>query len=82
MIRNGVLAALFGVWAVSLPSDLHIAQRALLVVGFVPLVRMAYHLWRRRIVVVEVLILERSAGLEADRGARVVTRPVTCSRAF
>jgi len=57
MIRNGVLAMLFGLWAVSLPSDLHIAQRALLVVGFVPLVRMAYRLWRKRIVASRVLIL-------------------------
>jgi exopolysaccharide biosynthesis polyprenyl glycosylphosphotransferase len=57
MIRNSVLAALFGMWAVSLPSDLHIAQRALLVVGFVPLVRMVYYLWRRRIVASRVLIL-------------------------
>jgi exopolysaccharide biosynthesis polyprenyl glycosylphosphotransferase len=57
MIRSSILAAVFSVWAVSLPSDLHIAQRALLVVGFVPLVRMAYHLWRRRIVASRVLIL-------------------------
>jgi exopolysaccharide biosynthesis polyprenyl glycosylphosphotransferase len=57
MIPNGVMAALFGAWAVSLPSDLHIAQRALLVVGFVPLVRMAYQLWQKRIVTSRVLIL-------------------------
>jgi exopolysaccharide biosynthesis polyprenyl glycosylphosphotransferase len=57
MIRNGVLAALFGVWAVSLPSDLHVAQRALLVAGVVPLLRMGYHLWRKRIVISRVLIL-------------------------
>ena len=57
MIRNSVLAALCGVWAVSLPSDLHIVQRALLVVGFVPLLRMAYHLWQKRIVASRILIL-------------------------
>jgi len=42
---------------VSLPSDLHVVQRALLVVGFVPLVRMVYHLWQRRIVASRILIL-------------------------
>ena len=57
MIRNSVMAVLFGAWAVSLPSDLHIAQRALLVVGFVPLLRMAYYLWQKRIVASRVLIL-------------------------
>ena len=57
MILNGVLAALFGVWAVSLPSDLHVAQRALLVASLVPLLRMGYRLWRRRIVTSRVLIL-------------------------
>jgi len=57
MIRNGVLAALFGVWAVSLPGDLHVAQRALLIAGLVPLLRMGYHLWRKRIVTSRVLIL-------------------------
>ena len=57
MIRNGVLVALFGVWAVSLPSDLHAAQRALLVVGVVPLLRIGYQLWRKRIVTSRLLIL-------------------------
>jgi exopolysaccharide biosynthesis polyprenyl glycosylphosphotransferase len=57
MIRSGILAALFGVWAVSLPNDLHVAQRALLVAGVVPLLRIGYHLWRRRIVASRVLIL-------------------------
>jgi len=57
MIRNGVLAALFGVWALSLPSDLHVAQRALLAAAVVPLLRMGYHLWRKRIVTSRVLIL-------------------------
>jgi exopolysaccharide biosynthesis polyprenyl glycosylphosphotransferase len=57
MIRNGILAALFGVWAASLPNDLHVAQRVLLVAGVVPLLRIGYHLWRRRIVTSRVLIL-------------------------
>jgi exopolysaccharide biosynthesis polyprenyl glycosylphosphotransferase len=57
MIRNGVLVALFGVWAVSLPSDLHAAQRALLVAGVVPLLRIGYQLWRKRIVTSRLLIL-------------------------
>jgi len=57
MIRNGVLAVLFGLGAVALPSDLHIAQRALIVVGVVPLMRMAWYLWRKRIVSSRVLIL-------------------------
>jgi exopolysaccharide biosynthesis polyprenyl glycosylphosphotransferase len=57
MIRNGVLAALFGLGAVALPSDLHVAQRALLAAGVVPLIRMAWFLWRKRIVSSRVLIL-------------------------
>jgi exopolysaccharide biosynthesis polyprenyl glycosylphosphotransferase len=57
MIRDSLLALVFGVWAVSLPSDLHVAQRALLVVGFVPLVRMVYHLWQKRTVTTRILIL-------------------------
>jgi exopolysaccharide biosynthesis polyprenyl glycosylphosphotransferase len=57
MIRNGVLAALFGVWAASLPSELHVAQRALLVAGVVPLLRMGYRLWRRPVVTSRLLIL-------------------------
>jgi exopolysaccharide biosynthesis polyprenyl glycosylphosphotransferase len=57
MILNGVLATLFGAWAVSLPRDLHVAQRALLVAGVVPLLRLGHQLWRRRIVTSRLLIL-------------------------
>jgi exopolysaccharide biosynthesis polyprenyl glycosylphosphotransferase len=57
MIRHGLLAALFGMWAVSLSSDLHTVQRALLVAGVVPLLRLGHQLWRRRIVTSRLLIL-------------------------
>jgi exopolysaccharide biosynthesis polyprenyl glycosylphosphotransferase len=57
MILDGVLALAFGIWAVSLPSDLHVAQRALFVAGVVPLVRMVYRLWQKRIVSSRILIL-------------------------
>src|SRR5262249_21152677 len=57
MIRSSILTALFGVWTVSLPSDLHLVQRALLVAGVVALARMAYHLGRTRIVPSRVVIL-------------------------
>jgi len=79
MIRNAVLAALCGVWAVSLPSDLHVAQRALLVAGVVPLLRMGYQLWRKRIGTSRVLILGNSPivsklieALESSRAPRYV----------
>jgi exopolysaccharide biosynthesis polyprenyl glycosylphosphotransferase len=57
MIRSCVLAVSFGVWTVSLPSDLHVAQRALLVAGVMALARMAYHLGQQRTVMSRVLIL-------------------------
>jgi exopolysaccharide biosynthesis polyprenyl glycosylphosphotransferase len=57
MIRSITLALLFGVWTVSLPGDLHLAQRVLLVVGAAALARMAYHLGQKRIVMSRVLIL-------------------------
>jgi len=57
MIRSSILAALFGVWTVSLPSDLHIVQRALLVAGVVALARLAYHLGQNRGVLSRIVIL-------------------------
>jgi len=49
MIRSSLLAALFGVWTASLPSDLHLGQRALLAAGVVALARIAYHLGQSRV---------------------------------
>src|SRR5262249_5342179 len=57
MIHNGVLAALFGMWAIVLPTDLHVAQRTLLVACVVPLLRMGYPLCRKRVVSSRTLIL-------------------------
>jgi exopolysaccharide biosynthesis polyprenyl glycosylphosphotransferase len=57
MIRSVTLALLFGVWTVSLPGDLHMARRVLLVVGVAALARMAYHLGQKRNVMSRVLIL-------------------------
>jgi exopolysaccharide biosynthesis polyprenyl glycosylphosphotransferase len=57
MIRNCLLAALFGAWTVSLPSDLHIVQRSLLAAGVVALARLAYELGQRRVVRSRVVIL-------------------------
>src|SRR5262249_49167607 len=57
MIRHGALAALLGLWAVSLPGDLHTVQRVLLAAGVVPLLRLGHHLWRKRAVTSRLLIL-------------------------
>ena len=57
MIRSVAIAFLLGVWTVSLPSDLHVARRALLVAGVIALTRMAYSFGRNRTAGLRVVIL-------------------------
>ena len=57
MIRSVAIAFLLGVWTVSLPSDLHVARRVLLVAGVVALTRMAYSFGRNRTAGLRVVIL-------------------------